>query len=57
MMIDNITVLREDKMKINKLVINKIKNEKARVFFIKNPIECWVIRLSVPVFLLTQLGA
>ena len=28
MMIDNITVLKEDKLKINKLVINKIKNEK-----------------------------
>ena len=54
MMINKNNVLREDKMKINKLVINKIKNEKARVFFIKNPIECWVIRLSVPVFLLIQ---
>ena len=54
MMIDNKTVLKEDKLKINKLVINKIKNEKARVFFIKNPIECWVLRLSIPVFLLIQ---
>ena len=54
MMIDNKTVLKEDKLKINKLVRNKIKNEKVRVFFIKNPIECWVLRLSVPVFLLIQ---
>jgi len=54
MMIDNKTVFKEDKLKINKLVINKIKNEKARVFFIKNPIECWVLRLSIPVFLLIQ---
>jgi len=44
-------------MKLNKIVVKNLKNRKAKIFFIKNPIESWIIRLSVPVFLLAQLGA
>ena len=39
-------------MKLNKLVVKNLKNRKAKIFFIKNPIESWILRLGVPIFLL-----
>lgn len=54
MILNNNTVL-EDNVKLNKIVIKNLKNRKAKIFFIKNPIESWIVRLGVPIFLLTQI--
>jgi len=55
MMVDNNNKVLEDKLKLNQIVIKNIKNRKAKIFFIKNPIESWIVRLSVPIFLLAQI--